>query len=141
MFEAEPIMDALIQASITANEFSLSNVHLYHTVVGDFPMNTTFKLKSLNDEIIVSDPIKTRPIRLDGISWPSSIFVLKIDFDNLELDALRSGDKLFRSRRVRHLILHYDAVKNSQAAKQELINYLQQVVRPKYVYIFHPSKK
>ncbi|CAF1536238.1 unnamed protein product [Rotaria sp. Silwood1] len=50
-------------------------------------------------------------IRLDDVEWPekSSILMLKIDVEGFELNTLRSTEKLFREKRIHHLIFEYTA--------------------------------
>jgi hypothetical protein len=139
MFEIQPMMVSLIQISIRLNNFTPSSVNLYHNAVNDLPFNSSLELEAPLSHGNSSTEIQT--IRLDDIAWPSSIFVLKIDFDDYELNVLRSGEKLFRENSIQHLILRYDTVANSEFTKRELIEYLRTVLRPKYIYLIHPSEK
>lgn len=140
MFETQPVLFALIQISIQINGFPPSSVHVYHNLVSDLPVNSTFELTSLVDMTVNPQaPVIVQTIQLDQIRFPSPIFILKIDFDDGELEALRSAAGLFRQRRVHHLLLHYDSVANDQKTKEELIEHVRKVLKPKAIYVFHPT--
>jgi hypothetical protein len=142
MFEMQPVLATLFRLSIRINGFSSSFVHLYNNTVSDLPSNTTVELmSSINETIISQVPIEVQSIRLDDISWPSSIFLLKINLDDSELDVLRSAKKLFREKRIQQLILYYDTVANDKVKKTELIEHVRKVLKPEYIYIFHPTEK
>ncbi|CAM4742209.1 unnamed protein product [Rotaria magnacalcarata] len=141
IFEPDRTMIKLISSTITKNVFPTAAVHLYNNVVSDLPTNSTVDFTSSNGKTADSDSYKVQSIQLDDVSWPSSIFLLKIDVDNSELNVLRSGEKLFREKRVLHLILKYDTVKNDQSKKETLIRYLRTTLKPKRVYIFHPTEE
>jgi FkbM family methyltransferase len=55
--------------------------------------------------------LQVSTIRLDDIEWPSqsSILLLKVDVEDFELHVLRSAEKLFRQKRIHHLIFEYTA--------------------------------
>ncbi|CAF4578386.1 unnamed protein product [Rotaria sp. Silwood1] len=141
MFEKQPEMVALIQISIAVNEFT-TPIYLYHQVIDTSESNNPVLSGSLNynaKDLVA--PTKIQNIQLDNIARPSSIFILKIDFDEFGLDVLRSGQNLFRQKRIRHIILQYNTVKNDQSTKQELMTYLRQTLRPKSTFIFRPNEE
>ena len=138
MFEIRKMMVSLIEISIKLNGFSSSSVHLYHNALSNLPHNLTAEDEALDNETIASN---LQTIRLDDISWPSTIFILKVDMDDWEIDVLRSAEKLFREKRIQHLILHYDTMANAPHIKEELIEHIRKVLRPRYIYIFHPNEK
>ena len=138
MFEVEPILVALIRISVQINAFSPKLIHLYHNIVSDEPSSSTVELKSAVDVTANTEiPIAVTSIQLDDISWPSSIFLLKIDFDDGEIEVLRSAQHLFYDKRVQNLILYYNSVINDQTTKQNIINHIKIDMKQKLVYIFH----
>ncbi|CAF0749608.1 unnamed protein product [Rotaria sordida] len=142
MFERQPEVIALLQISIAVNEFTQPPVHLFYNAIGDTPLNSTFLEGSSNyNTKNLITPITVQTVQFDNIAWSSLIYILKIDFDNFGLNVLRSGQDLFRKRRVRHLILEYNSVTNDQATKQALVNYIHQTLRPKHVFVFHPDEE
>jgi hypothetical protein len=142
MFEIQAVLVALIRISIRINTFSASSVYLYHNTVSDLPSNSTLELVSPLETTTSADaPAEIQTIRLDDIPWSSSIFLLKIELDDAEVDVLRSAEKLFYEKRIQHLILYYDTVVNDETTKLELIDHIQQVLKPEYVYVFHPNEK
>ncbi|UJR09072.1 hypothetical protein I4U23_013319 [Adineta vaga] len=142
MFEIEPTFIALINISIRINAFPPTSIHLYHNIVSDVTSNSTLELDSAVDiRKNSTPPVEVPSIRLDDISWPSSIFLLKIDFDEGEMDILRSAEQLFHERRILNMILYYDSVANEIATKQEILSYIKTVLKPKYLYIFHSNGK
>ncbi|CAF3587965.1 unnamed protein product [Rotaria socialis] len=141
IFEPDKTMIKLMSSTITMNIFPTDAVRLYNNVVSDLPTNSTVDFTSSNAATTNSNSYKVQSVQLDDISWPSSIFLLKIDADSSELNVLRSGQRLFREKRVLHLILKYDTVKNDQSKKETLILYLRQTMKPKRVYIFHPTEE
>ncbi|CAF4704341.1 unnamed protein product, partial [Rotaria sp. Silwood1] len=60
---------------------------------------------------ISNETLCASTIRLDDVEWPakSSILMLKIDVEGFELNTLRSTEKLFREKRIHHLIFEYTA--------------------------------
>ncbi|CAF3046997.1 unnamed protein product [Rotaria sp. Silwood2] len=142
MLEKQSDMIALIQISIAINKFARRPVLLYHNFVNNPDSDPTSLSGSSNyNAADIVAPIKVQNIQLDNIAWPSSIFILKIDFDSVGLDVLRSGQNLFRQKRIRHLILQYDTVANGQGTKETLMHYLQQTLKPKSVFIFRPNEE
>lgn len=140
MFEIQPTSVTLIESSIKANSLSPFNIRVHNKLVSNFPKNTTFELEVDPNHETSQENTKVIPVvRLDDMSWISSIFVLKINLDDFEYDALRSAESLFQQRRILHLILYYDTVINGEDIKKELIYYLKNDLKPRYVYIFHPT--
>ena len=75
-------------------------------------------------------------IQLDDVQWPdqSSILLLKIDVEGFELNVIRSAEKLFREKRVRHLIFEYTAWWTDRAAQKELIPLVEQKLGAQTLY-------
>lgn len=141
MFEISPMLSALINISIDVNAFSPSKVRLYHNAVSDMQTNSSVELESTVIGMSESaTPMSITTVQLDDVDWPSSIFLLKIFFDDGELDALRSAQRLFEQKRIQHLLLYMNTVLNDQRVKQDILEHVQKGLRPKYMYAFHPSE-
>ena len=80
--------------------------------------------------------LKISTIRLDDVQWPdqSNILLLKIDVEGFELNVIRSAEKLFREKRVRHLIFEYTAWWTDRAAQNELLPLVEKKLGAKTLY-------
>jgi hypothetical protein len=117
-------------------------VNLIQNAVHDLPSKSTMKFPPINSEATNwKEPFEVLTIRLDDMAWPSSIFILKIDFDDFNLNVLRSAENLFHEKRIRHLIFKYTIGSNDPPMQQELLLYVANVLRPKHIYVHHPAKK
>ncbi|CAF0959224.1 unnamed protein product [Adineta ricciae] len=138
MFEIQQKYINLIQASISANQFPSSRVHVIQRAVTNAPSNTdmTFSVRSGQSDIS-KGKFRVSTIRLDDIDWPksSSIILLRIDVSGFELDVLRSAKQLFRAKRIHHLIFQYTAWWNDRAAQQEVIPYVQKTLGAQELYV------
>jgi FkbM family methyltransferase len=112
MFEILPDMVDLIRTSIALNHFPTSRVHIIQRAVSDLPSNSQRTFSSEGGTTTMSNgTLQVSTIRLDDIEWPSqsSILLLKVDVEDFELHVLRSAEKLFRQKRIHHLIFEYTA--------------------------------
>ncbi|UJR29058.1 hypothetical protein I4U23_010272 [Adineta vaga] len=137
IFEIQPNSTDLIRASILANNFSTERVHVIQRAVTNIPSNSdmTFAIRDGRSNI-TKGTIRTSTVRLDDIDWPpsSSILLLKIDVSGFELNVLRSAKKLFRAKRIQHVILEYTAWWTDRAAQKDVIPYLQKTLGAKGLY-------
>lgn len=140
MFEVQPNMVDLIETSISVNNFSSSRVQVINKAVSDQPSNSylTFSVAG-GDTTAKNGSLNATTIRLDDFPWPkqSKIFLLKIDVEGFELNVLRSGEKLFRDKRIEHLIFEYTAYWTDRSAQKELLPYVESKLQPKKLYALH----
>ena len=136
-FEVQPDMAALIRTSIVLNNFSSSRVQLLENAISDLPSNSLLTFTASGGSTSAGNgSLRVSTIRLDDVSWPpgSKILLLKIDVEGFELNALRSAEKLFREKRVHHLIFEYTAWWTNRAAQKELIPYVQKALGAKKLF-------
>lgn len=140
MFEVQPNMVDLIETSISVNNFSSSRVHVINKAVNDLPSNShiTFSVAG-GDTTAKNGSLNATTIRLDDFHWPkqSTILLLKIDVEGFELNVLRSGEKLFRDKRIKHLIFEYTAYWTDRSAQKDLLPYVVNQLHPKQFYALH----
>ena len=140
IFEVQPKMADLIRTSIALNNFSTSRVHIMQNAVSDLPSNSklTFSLQG-GATTATNGTLSASTIRLDDIKWPSgsSILLLKIDVEGFELNVLRSAEKLFREKRIHHLIFEYTAWWTDRAAQKDLIPFVEKSLGAKQLYALH----
>jgi FkbM family methyltransferase len=133
-------MVELIRTSITLNNFSTSRVHIMQNAVSDLPSNSklTFSLQG-GGTTATNGTLSASTIRLDDIKWPpgSSILLLKVDVEGSELNVLRSAEKLFREKRIHHLIFEYTAWWTDRAAQKDLIPFVENTLGVKQLYALH----
>jgi FkbM family methyltransferase len=129
LFEVQPAMVDLIESSITCNNFSSSRVQVINKAVSDLPTNSqlTFAVAG-GDTTAKNGSLHVSTIRLDDIPWPeaSKILLLKIDVEGFELNVLRSAERLFRERRIQHLIFEYTAWWTDRSAQKDLLPFVQE---------------
>ena len=80
--------------------------------------------------------LRVSTIQLDDVQWPdqSKILLLKIDVEGSEINVLRSAEKLFRDKRVHHLIFEYTAWWTDRAAQEELLPLVTKKLEAKKLY-------
>jgi FkbM family methyltransferase len=140
IFEVQPAMVALIQTSITLNNFSSLRVRVFQKAVSDLPSNSQLQFAlSGGQTTAMNGALNVSTIRLDDVEWPlnSIIYLLKIDVEGFELNVLRSAMKLFNEKRVRHLIFEYTAWWTDRAAQQELLPFVEKTLNVKNLYALH----
>jgi FkbM family methyltransferase len=137
IFEVQPHMADLIRTSIAINNFSTSRVHLIQKAVNDLPSGSqlTFSIQG-GITTISNGTLRVSTIRLDDIEWPSgsSILMLKIDVEGFELNVLRSAEKLFREKRIHHVIFEYTAWWTKRAAQKDLIPFVENTLAAKELF-------
>ena len=128
IFEVQPNMVDIIQTSIVVNNFSSSRVHVINKAVSDLPSDShlSFRVDG-GDTTAINGSLQVSTIRLDDVKWPSqsTIFLLKIDVEGFELNVLRSAERLFREKRIQHLIFEYSARWSDRAPQKDLIPYVE----------------
>ena len=128
----------LIESSITSNNFSSSRVHVLNKAVSDLPTDSqlTFAIAG-GDTTVRNGSLRVSTIRLDDILWPqaSKILLLKIDVEGFELNVLRSAERLFRERRIQHLIFEYTAWWTDRSAQKQLLPFVQQYLQVQNLYV------
>lgn len=138
LFEVQPNMCDLIRTSIAVNNFSSSRVRLLQNAVNDLPSSSqlVFSPSGGETKTVSNGSLRVSTIRLDDVQWPSksSILVLKIDVEGFELNVLRSAEKLFREKRVHHLIFEYTAWWTERAAQKDVIPFVEQNLKPKQLF-------
>ncbi|CAF2968028.1 unnamed protein product [Rotaria sp. Silwood2] len=136
-FEVQPSMVDLIRTSISLNNFSTSRVRVIQNAVSDLPSHSqlTFSLSG-GTTTISNGTLRASTIRLDDVEWPpqSSILMLKIDVEGFELNALRSAEKLFREKRIHHLIFEYTAWWTDRAPQKDLIPFVEKTLGAKQLF-------
>ena len=140
IFEVQPNMVDLIRTSAALNNFSTSRVHIMQNAVSDLPSNSKLTFSRQGGSTTVSNgTLSVSTIRLDDIKWPSrsSILMLKVDVEGFELNVLRSAEKLFREKRIHHLIFEYTAWWTNRAAQKDLIPYVEKTLGAKQLYALH----
>jgi FkbM family methyltransferase len=127
----------LIRTSITLNKFSTSRVHIIQKAVNDLPSNSqlTFSLQG-GGTTVSNGTLRVSTIRLDDVPWPSksTILMLKVDVEGFELNVLRSAEKLFREKRIHHLIFEYTAWWTDRASQKELIPFVEKTLHAKQLF-------
>ena len=143
MFEVQPNMIDLIQTSISLNNFSSSRVHIINKAVSNLPSNSsmTFSVDG-GDTTATNGSLNISTIRLDDIEWPaqSNIYLLKIDVEGFEINVLRSAEKLFREKRIQHVIFEYTAWWTNRSTQQDLLPYVENSLGAKKLYALHRTK-
>jgi FkbM family methyltransferase len=137
IFEVLPNMVNLINASIALNNFSTSRVHIIQNAVSDLPSNSKVTFSEQGGSTTASNGTLTvSSIRLDDVKWPpqSTILMLKVDVEGLELNVLRSAEKLFREKRIHHVIFEYTAWWNERAAQKDLIPFVEKTLGAKQLF-------
>lgn len=128
LFEVQPAMVDLIQSSIIWNNFSSSRVRVINKAISDLPTNSqlTFSIAG-GDTTVKNGSLHVSTIRLDDVPWPeaSKILLLKIDVEGFELNVLRSAERLFRQRRIQHLIFEYTAWWTDRSSQKDLLPFVQ----------------
>ncbi|CAF1243988.1 unnamed protein product [Rotaria sordida] len=130
-FEVLPNMVDLIRTSISLNNFSTSRVQIMQNAVNDLPSNSQLQFTPGGGETTVSNgTLNVSTIRLDDVHWPpnSSILLLKVDVEGFELYVLRSAEKLFREKRIHHLIFEYTAWWTDRAPQKDLIPFVEKTL-------------
>jgi len=137
IFEVQPDMVDLIRTSIALNNFSTSRVQIIQRAVNDLPSNSqlTFSLAG-GGTTMSNGTLRVSTIRLDDIEWPvkSSILMLKVDVEGFELNVLRSAEKLFREKRIHHLIFEYTAWWTDRAPQKDLIPFVEKALDAKQLF-------
>jgi FkbM family methyltransferase len=137
IFEVQPDMVDLIRTSIALNNFSTSRVQIIQRAVNDLPSNSqlTFSLDGTGTTMS-NGTLRVSTIRLDDIEWPfkSSILMLKVDVEGFELNVLRSAEKLFREKRIHHLIFEYTAWWTDRAPQKDLIPFVEKALGAKQLF-------
>ncbi len=145
IFEVQPDMSDLIRTSIAINNFSTTRVHLIQNAVSDLPSNSqlTFSVEGGGTSKKINGTLSTSTIRLDDIKWPtkSTILLLKIDVEGFELNALRSAERLFREKRIHHLIFEYTAWWTDRAPQQDLLPFVQYTLNATELFALHRNGK
>lgn len=124
IFEVQPDMVDLIRTSISVNNFSSSRVQVLQNAISDLPSNSQLTFSVQGTGTTASNgTLRASTIRLDDFKWPpkSSILMLKVDVEGFELNALRSAEKLFREKRIHHIIFEYTAWWIDRAPQKDLI--------------------
>ncbi|CAF1350256.1 unnamed protein product [Adineta ricciae] len=137
IFEVQPEMVELIKTSVALNNFSTSRVHVIQKAVSNLPSNSQVTFASQGGQTTaMNGTLLVSTIRLDDIDWPaaSSIILLKIDVEGFELNVLRSGEGLFREKRIQHVIFEYTAWWTDRAAQDALIPYVKNTLNAKDLY-------
>jgi len=144
MFEVQPDMVDLIETSILINNFSLSRVHIINKAVSNLPSNSqlTFSVAG-GDTTATNGSLNVSTIRLDDIEWPlkSTILLLKIDVEGFELNVLHSAEKLFREKRIQHVIFEYTAWWTDRSAQKDLLPFVENELAAKKFYALHRTSK
>jgi FkbM family methyltransferase len=126
-----------IQTSAALNNFSTSRVHIIQNAVSDLPSNSKIKFSIHGGSTTASNgTLAVSSIRLDDVKWPrrSSILLLKIDVEGFELNVLRSAEKLFREKRIHHVIFEYTAWWTERAAQKDLIPFVEKTLGAKQLF-------
>jgi FkbM family methyltransferase len=140
IFEVQPDMVDLIQTSIAVNNFSSSRVHVINKAVSDLPSDSQLAFRVAGgDTTATSGSLQVSTIRLDDMKWPldSTILLLKIDVEGFELNVLRSAEKLFREKRIQHLIFEYSPRWIDRAPQKDLLPYVENTLDAKKLYTLH----
>ncbi|CAF0759726.1 unnamed protein product [Adineta ricciae] len=142
-FEIQPKMVALIRLSIKYNSFPPSRFHLYHNAVSDLPTGSAVTFTpGGGSTAIVNGSMSVETIRLDDVPWSSSsIYMLKVDVEGLELNVLRSAKNLFVQRRIHHVIFEYSPWLSDRAPQKLLLPYVENELKAKFLYALHRKKK
>jgi len=144
MFEVQPNMVDLIQTSILVNNFSSSRVHIINKAVSNLPSNSqlTFSVSG-GDTTATNGSLNVSTIRLDDIQWlsQSNILLLKIDVEGFELNILRSAEKLFREKRIQHIISEYTAWWTDRSEQKDLLPFIENKLGAKKFYALHRTNK
>lgn len=144
IFEVQPKMCDIIKTSIAINNFSSSRVHLIHRAVSTLPSNSTVTfLEAEGDTKAANGSLQVSTIRLDDADWPanSTIFLLKIDVEGSELSVLRSAEKMFKEKRIRHLIFEYTAYWDDRSDQRSVLAYVQNTLGSKKLYALDRAKR
>jgi len=64
----------------------------------------------------------------------STIYLLKIDVEGFELNVLRSAERLFREKRIHHLIFEYTAWWTDRSTQKDLIPFVEKTLGSKQLY-------
>ncbi|CAF1213528.1 unnamed protein product [Rotaria sp. Silwood1] len=142
LFEVQPHMVDLIRTSISLNNFSTSRVQVMQKAVNDLPSNSQLQFSRGGGETTVSNgTLYASTIRLDDIHWSpqSSILMLKVDVEGFELNVLRSAEKLFREKRIHHLIFEYTAWWTDRAPQKDLIPFVEKTLGAKELFALDRS--
>jgi len=138
-------MADFIRISIAINNFSTARVHLIQKAVSDLPSDSqlTFSLGGGGTATVTNGTLRVSTIRLDDVQWPSqsTILLLKIDVEGFELNVLRSAEKLFREKRVHHLIFEYTAWWTNRASQKDLIPFVEQTLNAKQLFALDRTGK
>ncbi|CAF4899739.1 unnamed protein product, partial [Rotaria sp. Silwood1] len=126
LFEVQPHMVDLIRTSIALNNFSTSRVQFSQ---GD------------SETTVSNGTLYASTIRLDNVHWSpqSSILILKVDVEGFELNVLRSAEKLFRKKRIHHLIFEYTAWWTDRAPQKDLIPFVEKILDAKELFALDRS--
>lgn len=144
IFEVQPNMIDLIQTSISVNNFSLSRVHIIDKAVSNLPSNSQLLFSVAGgDTTAINGSLNVSTIRLDDIQWPveSKIFLLKIDVEGFELNVLQSAEKLFREKRIHHVIFEYTAWWTDRSSQENLLPYAENKIGAKKLYALNRLDK
>ena len=140
MFEVQPNMVNLIKTSISINNFSSSRVHIINKAASDLPSNSQLRFSVAGgDTTATNGSLTATTVRLDDIEWPaqSTILLLKIDVEGFELSVLRSAEKLFREKRIQHVIFEYTAWWTKRSTQKELLPFVENTLQAKKLYVLH----
>ncbi len=140
LFEVQPEMVNLIETSIAINNFSSSRVHLLHKAVSNLPSNSQLAFNiSGGSTTATNGSLHVSTIRLDDVQWPpnSTILLMKIDVEGFELNILRSAEKLFREKRIHHVIFEYTAYWTDRAAQKDLLPFVETNLGAETFYTLH----
>jgi FkbM family methyltransferase len=144
LFEVQHDMIDLIQTSIAVNDFSSSRVHLLHKAVSNLPSNShlTFGIAG-GSTTATNGSLNVSTIRLDDVQWSpnSTILLLKIDVEGFELDVLRSAEKLFREKRIHHVIFEYTAYWTNRAAQKDILPFVENNLGAETFYALHRTDR
>jgi FkbM family methyltransferase len=142
LFEIRPDMVALIRASIEANSFPDSRVHLFDRAVSELPSDSIMHYSPGGGSTTnTEDPIPKVTIRLDDVQWSSpSIFLLKVDVEGWELNVLRSAKNLFDGKHIQHLIFGYRPWLTNGEPLKTILPYVRNNLRAKFMYALYQTE-
>ncbi|CAF3600326.1 unnamed protein product [Rotaria sp. Silwood1] len=116
----------LIRTSIALNNFSTSRVQFS---------------QGGGETTVSNGTLYASTIRLDDVHWSpqSSILILKVDIEGFELNVLRSAEKLFREKRIHHLIFEYTAWWTDRAPQKDLTPFVEKILGAKELFALDRS--